>query len=134
MRCGYEPLASIYKDAQIPATSSCCSPNLNSTLHHPVIMVKLAFSLVALATAASAVAVPAATSGTTFSFSQWVEDIIANPDTALTPDEAIAAAKAAAGVGSLGGLEKRAWCDAVGSGRANVCHPSGCASVRSTPC
>lgn len=95
-------------------------------------MVKLALPLVVLATAVSAVsaaAVPAATSGTTFSFAKWVEDIAANPDTALTPDEAWAAAQAADAVGSAGGLKKRyldwkPWC-APGSGaavpRANVC-------------
>jgi len=88
-------------------------------------MVKLALPLIALVAAASAAAVPATTttatttSGTTFSFSQWVEDIIANPDTALTPDEAVEAAQAADVVGSAGGLEKRAWCQE--GGRANVC-------------
>lgn|SRR5690348_3352683 len=83
-------------------------------------MVKLALPLIALATAASAAAVPGpTTSGTTFSFSQWVEDIIANPDTALTPDEAIEAAQAADVVGSAGGLAKRAWCH--DGQRANVC-------------
>ncbi|KAG7294522.1 hypothetical protein NEMBOFW57_004597 [Staphylotrichum longicolle] len=64
-------------------------------------MVKLALPLAALAMAASVAAVPApaetspAVSGTTFSFEAWVEDIIAHPDTALTVDEAIAAAEAA---------------------------------------
>ncbi|KAL2125801.1 hypothetical protein VTI74DRAFT_2713 [Chaetomium olivicolor] len=78
-------------------------------------MVKLTLPLAALAMAASVAALPAATSGTTFSFAQWVEDIIANPDTALTVDEAIAAANAAGIVGSAGGLQKRANCDhAVG--------------------
>jgi hypothetical protein len=62
--------------------------------------------------AASAAALPAATSPTTFSFAQWVEDIIAHPDTALTVDEAVAAAHAASVVGSAGGLQKRApYCD-----------------------
>ena len=72
-------------------------------------MVKFALPLAALAMAAS---VAAAASATTFSFEQWVEDIIANPDTALSVDEAIAAAKAADVVGSSGVLlQKRLWCD-----------------------
>lgn len=82
-------------------------------------MVKLALPLAALAMAASVAAAPAATSGTTFSFEQWVEDIIANPNTALTVDEAIAAAQAADVVGSAGGLQKRVWCDNTDK-RANV--------------
>jgi hypothetical protein len=69
-------------------------------------MVKFALPLTALAMAASVAAAPAGTSGTTFSFEQWVEDIIANPDTALTPDEAVAAASSVAVVGSAGGLQK----------------------------
>jgi hypothetical protein len=90
-------------------------------------MVKLALPLVALAMAASVAAAPAhaevssAVSGTTFSFEAWVEDIIANPDTALTVDEAVAAAEAADVVGSAGGLRKRATCDVSGWARANVC-------------
>ncbi|KAK4118057.1 hypothetical protein N657DRAFT_442809 [Parathielavia appendiculata] len=74
-------------------------------------MVKTAITLAALALAASVAALPAATSPTTFSFAQWVEDIIANPDTALTVDEAIAAANEAAIGGSAGGLQRRVWCD-----------------------
>ncbi|KXX79407.1 hypothetical protein MMYC01_204064 [Madurella mycetomatis] len=70
-------------------------------------MVKFALPLVALALATSVAAAPQGTSKTTFSFEQWVEDIIANPDTALTVDEAIAAAQAADVVGSAGGLQKR---------------------------
>jgi hypothetical protein len=70
-------------------------------------MVKFALPLIALATAA-ALASPA---GAPFSFSQWVEDIIAHPDTALTVDEAIAAARAAHGVGSAGELTKRSLCE-----------------------
>ena len=99
-------------------------------------MVKLALPLVVLATAVSAVpaatvpaaVAPPATSRTTFSFAQWVEDLAANPDTALTPDEAIAAAQAADAIGSAGGLKQRfvskPWCT-PGSGAvrpgANVC-------------
>lgn len=71
-------------------------------------MVKFTASIVALALAVTAA--PAPTSQTTFSFAQWVEDIIANPDTALSPEEAVAAANAADIVTSAGGLIKRAWC------------------------
>ena len=102
-------------------------------------MVKLALPFVVLATAVSAVsaaavpaaAAPAATSGTTFSFVEWVEDIAANPDTALTPDEAWAAAQAADAVGSAAGMKKRyldwkPWCTPISGAaqavpRANVC-------------
>jgi hypothetical protein len=80
-------------------------------------MVNFALPFVALALAASVAAAPApaetaGTSGTTFSFASWVEDVIANPDHALSPDEAIEAAQAAEVVGSAGGLQKRtAKCD-----------------------
>jgi hypothetical protein len=90
-------------------------------------MVKLALPLVALAMATSVAAAPAlveaapAVSSTTFSFEAWVDDIIANPDTALTVDEALAAAEAAEVVGSAGGLLKRATCGGSGWSRANVC-------------
>ncbi|KAL2146835.1 hypothetical protein VTI28DRAFT_2316 [Corynascus sepedonium] len=51
-------------------------------------------------------------STTNFSFAKWVEDIIPNPDTASTVDEAIAAANAANVTGSAGGLQARApYCD-----------------------
>lgn len=86
-------------------------------------MVKFAVPLAALAMAAAVAAAPSGTSATTFSFEQWVEDIIANPDTALTVDEAMAAANAADVVGSAGGLRKRVRCnqEQVGWKRANVC-------------
>ncbi|KAF6809955.1 hypothetical protein CPLU01_15401, partial [Colletotrichum plurivorum] len=71
-------------------------------------MVKFTSSLIALAMAAAVTAAPAQTSQTTFSFAQWVENIIANPNTALTPEEAVAAASAAEVVASAGGLTKRA--------------------------
>ncbi|KAL2147540.1 hypothetical protein VTI28DRAFT_8795 [Corynascus sepedonium] len=76
-------------------------------------MVKLVFPLVALAISTSGVAAAPAerTSKSTFSFEQWVEDIIVNPDTALTVDQAVAAAHAADVVGSTGGLRARAICD-----------------------
>jgi hypothetical protein len=73
-------------------------------------MVKLALPLAALAMVASVAAAPAPTSRSTFSFEQWVEDIIANPDTALTVDEAMEVAQAAEVVGSAGGLDKRLTC------------------------
>jgi hypothetical protein len=73
-------------------------------------MVKLALPLAALAMVASVAAAPAPTSATTFSFEQWVEDIIANPDTALTVDEALKAAHVVEVVGSAGGLQTRANC------------------------
>jgi hypothetical protein len=92
-------------------------------------MVKIALPLAALAMAASVAAAPAGTSGTTFSFEQWAEDIIANPDTALTVDEAVAAAEEAAVVGSAGGLQKRAWCDG-GWPRAPVCSPRASAPIK----
>lgn len=108
-------------------TRSCSDLNPISTLQLPpeaVNMVRFTLPLVALAMAASVAAAPApGTSGTTFSFSQWVEDIIANPDTALSPDEAIEAAKAAIVTRSAGGLQKRVWCDNTPV-RANVRHPS----------
>ena len=86
-------------------------------------MFKLTLPLVALAmTAASVAAGPAATSGTTFSFEKWVEDIIANPDTALTVDEAIQAAQTAQEVGSAGGLQRRLNCE-QNFKRAPVCSP-----------
>ncbi|KAK4203894.1 hypothetical protein QBC40DRAFT_274110 [Triangularia verruculosa] len=73
-------------------------------------MVNFAIHLTVLVLAASVAAAPAPA---TFSFAQWVEDIIANPDTALTPAEAIAAANAAEIVSSAGGLQKRANCQAA---------------------
>lgn len=73
-------------------------------------MVKFTASVVALAMAAAVTAAPAPSSETTFSFASWVEDIIANPDTALSPEQAVAAANSAALVSSAGGLTKRAEC------------------------
>ncbi|KAL2193835.1 hypothetical protein P885DRAFT_63610 [Corynascus similis CBS 632.67] len=62
----------------------------------------LPLATLALSTAALTAAAPNA----------WVEDLIANPDTALTVDEAIAAAHAADVIGSAGGLQARApYCD-----------------------
>ncbi|KAL0947837.1 hypothetical protein HGRIS_013899 [Hohenbuehelia grisea] len=73
-------------------------------------MVHFTFPLVALALTVSVAATPAPTSATTFSFAQWVDDIITNPDTALTPVQAVEAANAAAVIASAGSLQKRAWC------------------------
>jgi hypothetical protein len=96
-------------------------------------MVKFALPLVVLAMIASVAAAPApapagASNITNFSFEQWVDDIIANPDTALTVDEAMAVAQAQAAdvAGSTGGLQRRgALCDqeSVGWTRAPVCPP-----------
>jgi hypothetical protein len=86
-------------------------------------MVKFALPLIALAMAGSVAAAPApATSATTFSFEKWVEDLIANPDKALSADEAIAAAEAASVVGSAGGLQRRVACE-QGWARAPVRFP-----------
>ncbi|KAK0644137.1 hypothetical protein B0T16DRAFT_417207 [Cercophora newfieldiana] len=76
-------------------------------------MVNFALPLFALGMAASIAASPVA--DTTFSFSAWVEDIIANPDTALSADEAVDAAIAAANVTNSGNLlSKRLNCDPPG--------------------
>ncbi|KAL2153599.1 hypothetical protein VTH82DRAFT_4754 [Thermothelomyces myriococcoides] len=56
-------------------------------------------------------------SSTSFSFEQWVEDIIANPDTAASVEEAVAAAEAAEVVGRAGGLLARDDADAVDCNR-----------------
>lgn len=76
-------------------------------------MTRLTLHLALSLLAASALAAPApapapGSSSTTFSWSGWVEDIIANPDTALTPDEAVEAATASQVVTTSGGLQKRA--------------------------
>ncbi|KAK0666869.1 hypothetical protein QBC41DRAFT_348490 [Cercophora samala] len=68
----------------------------------------LAALLLFTAPAQAAPTSPTNASSTVFSWSQWVEDIIANPDTALTPDAAVEAATAAAVAASAGGLQKRA--------------------------
>ena len=72
-------------------------------------MVNFAVPVLALAMVVSVSTAPApTTSGTLFSFSNWVEDIIANPDTALSPEEAILEAEKAGVVRSAGGLQRRA--------------------------
>ncbi|KAK4149512.1 hypothetical protein C8A00DRAFT_18801 [Chaetomidium leptoderma] len=92
-------------------------------------MVKFALPLVALAMSASVAAAPSEPSKTTgFSFEQWIEDIIANPHTALTVDEAIAAAQAADVVGSTDGLQKRyLQCNTAGWKRAPGRDAAACA-------
>ena len=76
-------------------------------------MVNFAVPVLALAMIVSVTAAPApTTSGTLFSFSSWVEDIIANPDTALSPEEAVLEAAKAGVVRSAGGLQKRVSCTA----------------------
>lgn len=73
-------------------------------------MVKLTLPLAVLAMASVVAAAPSQQSPKVFSFQAWVEDIIANPNTALTVDEAIAAAQTADVVGSAGGLRRRIDC------------------------
>lgn len=59
-------------------------------------MVHFSLPLIALLTLATSVTAAPATSATTFTFAQWIEDIIANPDgDHLTPEEAVAARIAA---------------------------------------
>lgn len=66
-------------------------------------------ALAALALAALVAAIPTTTSTAPFTFVQWVEDIIANPEgDHLSPEEAVAAKNAA--VEALP-LLKRANCD-----------------------
>jgi hypothetical protein len=84
--------------------------------------------LTLLALSASTVAIPTTgtTSGTTFTFAQWIEDIIANPGgNHLTPEEAVAAKKAA--IATTNPLNARApRCDGLGWPRANVRFKSSC--------
>lgn len=73
-------------------------------------------ALAFLATISMVAAAPAETKA--FTFSQWIEDIIANPDgDHLSPEQAVAAKLAA--IESDGSLGKRAWCQA-GFADANV--------------
>ncbi|KAH7138698.1 hypothetical protein B0J11DRAFT_500900 [Dendryphion nanum] len=72
------------------------------------------FSIVALSLLAmciSVTAIPSLSTSSTapFTFAQWIEDIITNPDgDHLTPEEAVAAKNAAEA--SRNPLTKRAWC------------------------
>lgn len=75
-------------------------------------------ALIALATSVAAIPTASTTAAAPFTFAQWVEDIIANPDgDHLTPEQAVAAKNAA--VASTNSLDKRAWCPA-GFKDANV--------------
>lgn len=68
-----------------------------------------AFALLALSASVAAVPTASNTSPVVFSFVQWIEDIIANPDgDHLTPEEAVAAKNAA--MASANPLEKRVNC------------------------
>ncbi|VBB79410.1 Putative protein of unknown function [Podospora comata] len=92
-------------------------------------MTRLTLHLALSLLAASALAAPApapapGSSSTTFSWSGWVEDIIANPDTALTPDEAVEAATASQVVTTSGGLQKRAPDCGFPANFAPVCPPT----------
>ncbi|KAH7137919.1 hypothetical protein B0J11DRAFT_500176 [Dendryphion nanum] len=75
-------------------------------LHHTLAV------LTVLALSASIKAVPTAeTTPAVFSFSNWIEGIIADPNgNHLTPEEAVAAARNAARASSRS-VEKRAWCN-----------------------
>ncbi|KAL1852478.1 hypothetical protein Daus18300_012159 [Diaporthe australafricana] len=67
-----------------------------------------AHALAALAFTALVAAVPTTTSTAPFTFVQWVEDIIANPDgDHLSPEEAVAAKNAAVAAGPI----KRVNCE-----------------------
>ncbi len=74
----------------------------------------LALSAVACASAIPTAQAPDTTSTTEpFSFSTWIEGIIADPDgTHLTPEEAVAAKQASVNASTSGGLQTRgaAWC------------------------
>ncbi|KAL0943484.1 uncharacterized protein CTRU02_201371 [Colletotrichum truncatum] len=85
-------------------------------------------TLAALAFASFAGAAPAATQSDTvevFSFAQWIEGIIANPDgDNLTPDEAVEAWRASidqtSPVPDSGLLQKRYWCNTIPNTEAYV--------------
>lgn len=73
-----------------------------------------------LALAASVTAAPA-TSGTTFTFEKWVEDIISNPNgNHLSPEQAVEAKNAAVAAQPLRARAARCMDNAPGWGRANV--------------
>lgn len=93
-------------------SSSLSLPYAFSQSQTTVKMVNFAFPLFVLGMAASVATAPApgTSTGTVFSFAAWADDIFANPDTALTPEEAVASAEAADVVGSAGGLTKRVIC------------------------
>jgi hypothetical protein len=62
-------------------------------------MVNLSLPLLAVLALAVSVTAAPATSATSFTFAQWIEDIIANPDgDHLTPEQAVEAKNAAVAV------------------------------------
>lgn len=82
-----------------------------------------------LALSATAAAAPTTTS-TDFTFAQWIEDIIANPQgDHLSPEEAVAAKNAAVASASATNplLQERAYCDQKW-GRANANDAASCLS------
>ncbi|KAF2029947.1 hypothetical protein EK21DRAFT_112426 [Setomelanomma holmii] len=85
--------------------------------------------LALLTLATSVVAVPM-TSGTTFTFAQWIEDIIADPTGPhLTPEEAVAAKNAAvANSNPLSIRTPRCMDDVPSWGRANANDAASCLS------
>jgi hypothetical protein len=85
----------------------------STTLHTLTTLLAIGYSVVAM---------PATTTTTaSFAFSQWIEDIIADPTgNHLSPEEAVSAKKAAAST-VLDMLEKRAWCQDGVWPAANVC-------------
>lgn len=83
-------------------------------------MVNFALPTLALCIAASVAAMPTIsnTTRTEFTFTQWIEDIIADPTGShLSPEEAVAAKSAAVAAKPL---RARANCDVSGWARANV--------------
>lgn len=94
---------------------------------HLALVSLAAMSLLTLVTAA-----PAATTEPVFSFAKWVDDVIANPETALGPEEAWQAYLDTANFTSVpvaanGGAQKR-WdpevsCDTYEPGPAYVSSP-----------
>lgn len=59
--------------------------------------------------AAPTVAEPAEVSTTRFSFAEWIDSIIANPDTALSPEEVVEAYLETANATLPATTEKRGW-------------------------
>ncbi|KAK0671574.1 hypothetical protein QBC41DRAFT_219121 [Cercophora samala] len=76
-----------------------------------ITMVSLSLLLTLVSPLATSATVSTTSIPNTFSWSQWVEDLIAQPEKALTPSEAVSAAMAA-GDKLLSGstLQRQAWC------------------------
>ncbi|KAH8724868.1 hypothetical protein GQ44DRAFT_707950 [Phaeosphaeriaceae sp. PMI808] len=85
-------------------------------------------TLLTLSASVAAIPTAASTSGTTFTFTQWIEDIIANPNgDHLTPDEAVAAKNAAvASTNPLNTRAPRCMDEFDGWGRANANDAAAC--------